>query len=114
MSQDISYLEEQIKQLKSVVENNKSNASSAFSGYLKNVQGLIYLLIIVIGIGITWGMTSAKVSAVENIVQRQENQLRELQINEAGDDKVLENIQKDIQEMKQDIKKLVNRNTGIR
>lgn len=114
MANGIDQIEQELKELKCLLE--KKNGNGSWSSHLKGIQAFVYIIVIVIGMGVSWGVSTSKLSAMQATVtsmQQQLNQteqdLRELQLKQAGDDKVLETLQKDITEIKSDLKKLINR-----
>lgn len=88
--------------------------------YVKWIQGILGLLIVVVTLGISWGVTTTKIEVIETTVQHQklvvgsrlektEEDIHELQLKQAGNDQILKNDQLTIYEIKADVKALTQR-----
>jgi hypothetical protein len=115
MSQET--LEQQIKELQDLVERQAQPKPSLLSE-LKWLQTAIAIIAVIIGLGINWGITKTKLEVLstrqeETVANYQERtktleeQVRELQIKQASNDQILQTIQSDIREIKDDVKKLI-------
>jgi hypothetical protein len=119
-------LEKQIIALKSLIEKqaNKSNdielTLDKTNKITKWVQSVIALAIVIIGVGISWGISQTKISVLEHDVANYkthttdkmikiEENIHELQLKQAGDDQLLQTMQRDITEIKENVQKIIER-----
>lgn len=119
-------LQQEIQELRSLIQenNNRPNPVTAAidtSGkYIRWIQATVGLVILIVGLGINWGITKTeievtqtKVSHIEEVVtsriEKIEQDVHELQLKQAGDDQILKNIQITLDEIKVDIRKLAGK-----
>ena len=112
-SQEIDELKEYLT--KHVEEETKlltellSTRSNHMDKYAKVIQVSLYGLALIIGIGISWGVMSAKLAAAEETnhkVNVLESRLHDMEIRQAAEDEILKSIKSDVSEIKDDLKKL--------
>ena len=84
--------------------------------YLRIIQSVIALTVLVIGLGINWGMTKSELATLKSKheellskIDKAEGSIFQLQLKQAGDDQVLKTLQVDIMEIKKDVKKLLEK-----
>jgi peptidoglycan hydrolase CwlO-like protein len=93
--------------------------------YLKWLQSAIAVLAVIIGLGITWGITTTELathqtqiselketvkderSMYKNEIDKLKAEVMELKLKDATKDQILVTIQKDLAEVGQDVKKLL-------
>jgi Tfp pilus assembly protein PilO len=94
------------------------------SKYIRWLQSIIALAIVVVGMGVTWGLTQGKITTletevttlketvqVERILTKEERNklhtdLITMQVKQASVDQLLNGIREDVAEIKEDVKKL--------
>ena len=88
--------------------------------YIRWLQSVIALIVVIIGMGVTWGLTQGKITTLEAQVaaieknvgetKRERDKLRtdliEMQVKQASVDQLLNGIREDVAEIKEDVKKL--------
>ena len=116
-------LQKQIEELKGMVQMRRAtdgNGNQAAAKYLKWIQGIIGVSVIVVGLGINWGISQTKISVqaekiaalenrLEDRVGKLNNELHELQLKQAKDDQILITIQEGVAEIRKDVKALAER-----
>jgi hypothetical protein len=119
-------LEKQIEELKALVlaqsqkPNDVETALEKTSKFAKYIQSIVALVIIIVGLGVNWGISTTKISVLEQRVAsfeelmttrigKTEQDIHELQLKQAADDQLLQTMQSDITEIKTDVKKIIER-----
>jgi len=92
--------------------------------YIRWLQSIIVLIVVVVGMGITWGMTQGKITSLEAevtaikqtaTVEHQSTKVERdslrsdfigMQVKQASVDQLLNGIREDVSEIKEDVKKL--------
>lgn len=94
--------------LKSHIQEEERNLDRLAKGS-KILQVGLYCLVLIIGVGITWGVTSSKLAAAEQTAEKVlklEEKLQLLEIKSATDQEILKSIRSDISEIKDELKKI--------
>ena len=108
-------LRQQIQIFTSLVKTlqDRPDAIETSRKYLSWLQAVVGMGIIVIGLGINWGITTTKIGILEaNIessqehISKLENDIHALQLSQARDDQLLILIQSTLKEVRDDIKTL--------
>ena len=80
----------------------------------KTAQIFVYVLIVLVGLGATWGVTSTTLNNVKSDVgdlQTQVNRLHEgvvnVEKNNIANEQTLRSIREDLREIKQDLKRML-------
>ena len=102
--------------------NDLSKARDDSTKWMDWIKGLIGLLVLLVGLGINWGISKTKIEVLETKIDavertmdarimKVEEDVHELQIKQASNDPVITQIQKDVTEIKADVKKLADGGT---
>ena len=74
---------------------------------------MLTISMVVCGLATSWGVTKTSLDIVENktkelevTIKEHENKIREIQIKQAGSTEILKNIQKSLEEIKEDLRAL--------
>lgn len=120
-----SELHKEVEELKALIlaqkeakTNDVEKAMDTSGKYVRWIQGIVGLLILLVGLGVNWGITKTKIEVMENNIanvesvlndriSKAEGDIHELQLKQAGNDQILKNIQSSIEEMKADVKTLL-------
>lgn len=132
-------LEKQIEELKGLLESHKKedddfhtyvrasrggnssgNVMESSGKLFKWIQSIIAIVVVIVGLGVNYGVTKTKIDVLQekvttyervlnNRIVKTEHDVHELQLKQAGDDQLLQNMQNDISEIKSDVKALVER-----
>ena len=114
------HLESKLDRLEELLQANVSPAPAeqaiVKSGkYLKWLQTIIAIIVVVVGMGVTWGMTQGKATAqaseisnLKEVTEGNRKDIVEIQIEQAPIKKSLVDIQRVQVEMKQDMKNDLN------
>lgn len=121
------HLEQKITELEALIRAQAQPSPSSIeqsvdkSGkYIRWLQSVIALVIVVVGMGVTWGLTQGKITTLETQVTTIENTLTQtkterdklrtdfigMQVKQAAVDQLLNGIREDVAEIKEDVKKL--------
>lgn len=117
---DIDSVKEELKKVKEQIQEyeqentvlqkilNETKVNS-MEKYAKIVQVALYSLVLIIGIGISWGVMNSKLAnaalAAEKVEQL-EDRIRGIEIKSSANDEVLLNIRSDLVEIKAELKKI--------
>ena len=108
---DLEQVKKELCDLKQLLTKKNGNGNGVFKG----LQALIYIFVILIGMGVSWGVATAKLGSVEADVrevkarqQMSDTNIQNIQIKEAADDQILKRIEIDISEIKTDLKTVLN------
>jgi uncharacterized coiled-coil protein SlyX len=107
-SQEKTELSELLTLLKAHMKDEQTSLDKLSKGS-KVVQAAAYLVVLLLGIGVAWGMTSSKIAAAEHTavqVVKLEERVQDLEIHSAADAEVLKSIRSDISEIKEELKKI--------
>jgi len=118
---DDQHIQKQLNELKQMLTNKQASVEDQVeksNKFIRWFQGLAAICVMLITLGINWGMTTARLDIIENNLETQktsftnkiqqiENDVLELQLKQAGDDQILQTIQGDLLEIKTDVKELV-------
>ena len=118
LNNKISDLEKLMQQM--IVANKRPDAVTESRKYLGWLQSVIALVVVVIGLGINWGITTTKMGVIENTQKEQKLQhnseinklqhdVHELQLKQAKDDQLLVTIKEDVKEIKRNVEALAER-----
>jgi hypothetical protein len=121
-----THLEEEIESLKAlIISNRQPDAIDTSSRYMKWIQSIIAIVIVIAVLGINWGISTSRISALEvrltevkesshaihTLKQHEIDKLKEevmaLKVSNGSKDTILVVIQKDVDEIKNDIKTLI-------
>lgn len=120
------HLEQRLDKLEDlIIKQSSVEQSIDKSGkYIRWLQSVIAIIFVVVGMGVTWGLTQGKITSlqtetnslkesikVERITSKTErDKLRtdfiEMQVKQASVDQLLNGIREDVAEIKEDVKKL--------
>ena len=117
LAEALSQQQELMAQVLGQLSKPQPDVVTSSSKYIGWIQGMAGLVVLVIGLGINWGITKTKLEVLETTVEAQktlmldrlekaEQDVHELQLKQAGDDQLLKNIQSSVEEIKADVKKL--------
>ena len=107
---------EVLEALKRLEEKHTSHqdAIGTSKKYFGWIQALIAIVAVILSLGISWGITTAKLSAMETTmkgykeeISKLENDVHTLQLAQARDDLLFKTIDATLGELKDDVKKLV-------
>jgi hypothetical protein len=93
---------------------SKPDVIDSSSKYIRWIQSVIGLVVLVVGLGINWGVTKAELTSVKAAAQAQSTQIEklegdilQLQLKQAGDDQLLKSMKEDLKEIRGDVKKIL-------
>lgn len=90
---------------------------SGFFNTINNINGTITVAAFIVGLGITWGTLISKTSSLEDDfleyktatkerIIMLERQVYQLELNRASSDVILKNIDSNVTELKEEVKKI--------
>lgn len=117
---DIDSLKEELERVKSQIhsfeEENKAlenllkeNRVGHMDKYAKVLQVAVYVIVLIVGIGVSWGVMSSRLASVEKTneqVAALETRVRQLEIKESGSSEILNSIRSDVSDIKTELRKL--------
>ena len=128
LEQRINDLEDLIRaQARTPTPSSVEQSVDKSGKYLRWLQSVIALIVVVVGMGVTWGLTQGKITTLETKVatmqqtydrehelyQKERAKLRgdltEMQVKQAAVDQLLTSIRDDITEIKTDVKAMAER-----
>lgn len=83
--------------------------------YTKVIQTSLYILALILGAGVSWGMTSAKLSEVEHATQKVqviEDRVHNLELRQAAETEILNSIKADLSDIKNELRKISRDKNG--
>ena len=122
------HLEQRIDELESLIRaqarpqtpSSVEQSVDKSGKYIRWLQSVIALVIVVVGMGVTWGLTQGKITTLETQMttiektlgdtKGERDKLRtdfiEMQVKQASVDQLLNGIREDVAEIKKDVKQL--------
>lgn len=121
------HLEDRLVELEELIkaQSTPEKIMDTSGKYIKWLQSVIVLIVVVVGMGITWGLTQGKITSLETDVatlkgaataERQMTKVERdtlrsdfisMQVKQASVDQLLNGIREDVTEIRGDVKKLI-------
>ncbi len=120
LTQKIEDLEKLIHEMLGSNQDHFKKNTDDSRKYLGWLQSIIAIVVVIVGLGVTWGITTTKLSVMEATQQEQKRQyhadisklqanVHELQLKQAKDDQLLITIKEDVGEIKKSLQALAER-----
>jgi hypothetical protein len=104
---DLETFHQELDEIRTLIRQQQ-NQQHSIDKYTKVIQTVIYVLVLVIGLGASWGMMNSKLTTLDTATDKissLESRLHSLEIKQAAGDEILKMIRSDISEIKDELKK---------
>lgn len=104
---DFDSIRDELDEIRTLVKQQHQHNS--LEKYAKIIQTIIYVLVLVVGIGASWGLMESKLATAAQATEKVailEARLQSLEIKQATGDEILKMIRADISEIKDELKKI--------
>lgn len=104
---DLESIRDELDEIRTLVK--QQNHHNSLDKYAKIIQTIIYIAVLIVGIGASWGLMESKLSTASKAIEQVavlEARLHSLEIKQATGDEILKMIRADISEIKDELKKI--------
>ena len=102
-------LQKDLGEIRALLNTKNDSKTNTVEKYTKIIQTSLYVLALILGAGVSWGMTSSKLADIDRAntkVQIIEDRVHDLEIRQATESEILNSIKADLSEIKDELHKL--------